>query len=227
MDRPITPVPIQPMRVVAPICMAAIYGGRQRACNVYGAGGVTMKKLLLGAFALVPYVAFADTNPMGSSSSVQMPDKAQLLGTSEAVEFHEFPELQKGQGANKQPMERMTGVMATDKVYQSDRSFNATISFFDKMLKDNYTVMAKITTPSATGWTLRSSDGKLTNLIVRNTQPKATIESIEATEAQGTMNMNQPGTKDMPGTKEMPGMNKDMPMNKNMPSSPRNPGTNY
>ena len=192
-----------------------------------------MKKLLLGAFALVPYVAFAQTNSMGSSSSLPMPDKAQLLGTAEAVEFHEFPELQKGQGANKQPMERMTGVMATDRVYQSDRSYNATISYFDKQLKDNYTVMAKITTPSATGWTLRSSDGKLTNLIIRNTQPKATIESIEATEAQGTMNMNQNQNQNQPGMNGNPSMNKGMqnqntmPNSPSNPSSPRNPATNY
>jgi hypothetical protein len=178
-----------------------------------------MRKILIAAFSLVPALAFAEIPPTGTmqkQSSLNMPDKAQLLGTAEATELREFPELQKGQTGKTTPTEKMVGVTATDRVYQSDRSYDATVKFFDGQIKSGFQMIAKTTTPTATGWTVRSTDGMMINLIVRNTKPQATIETIEAMGASATTPEPQKGMNTPPPAMPAP----------NMPSR-QNPSTNY
>jgi hypothetical protein len=54
------------------------------------------------------------------------------------------------------------------------------VKFFDQQFGGpGFAVMARVTGPEGTGFTVRSADGSLTNLFVRSTQPKASIETVD------------------------------------------------
>jgi hypothetical protein len=140
---------------------------------------------LLGAVLAFPTAAARAADD--SSVLIKAPPQATLIGTSKIDEIRAFPEMSGKQGKDKPALERIVDVTGVDRLFQSDRSFADTVSFFDQQFKQaSYQVMARVETPSATAWTLKRPDGTVANCVVRNTSP-ATIEIAEAAATAATV----------------------------------------
>lgn len=114
------------------------------------------------------------------SALIKVPANATLVGKSMIDEIRAFPEMSKS-GKQKPQMEKIVGIEGIDRVYQVDRSFADTVSFFDTQVKQQgFQSLARVETPSATAWTVKRPDGSVANVVVRNTNP-TTFEIAEAT----------------------------------------------
>jgi hypothetical protein len=191
-----------------------------------------MRKAWLFALALVPGAALAHTGEStseksGESQMLQVPPSAKLIGESQVDEIREFPEM-KGR-AKSENIERVVGVSATDRLYQTTKSYSDTVSFFDREFsKSGYQQRARVVTPSATAWTVQRPDGSLANAVVRNTKP-ITIETVEVTGEQ-PMQRTAGGKMEgghcvcgHTGTQQNPSEPQNQPMN---PPMNENPGMN-
>ncbi|HZS36911.1 MAG TPA: hypothetical protein VFF06_08795 [Polyangia bacterium] len=141
------------------------------------------KKWLIGAaLALAPALAAAAKS---DAALIQVPPDSRLIGTAVVDEVRQFPEQQNA----KKPMERVVGVSAIDRVFESNRPYGDTVSYFDQEFqKGGFQLMARTVTPSSTAWVVKRPDGKIANAIVRNTSP-ATLEIVEAAAAESTAPM--------------------------------------
>lgn len=152
---------------------------------------VTMIKHWIAAalVTLAPAGALAQAQPSSrevageaggkAGSLVQVPPNAKLVGTSEVDEIRQFPEQKSGK-----PMERIVGVTAIDRVYESERPYADAVKFFDQEFqRAGYQQTSRTVTSSATAWVVRRPDGNVANVIVRNTSP-TTIEAVEVAAQQ-------------------------------------------
>jgi hypothetical protein len=116
--------------------------------------------------------------PPGDEALIKTPPDARLAGTSTIQEIRAFPEMgSKG----KAQAAKLVGIDGVDRMYETDRSFADTVSFFDQEFKQpGFQVQARAVTASATSWTVKRPDGTVANAAVRNTRP-TTFEIAEVT----------------------------------------------
>lgn len=116
---------------------------------------------------------------------IEVPESAKLVGSSVVDEIRSFPEL--GKGMKTIQKEHLVGVAGVDRLFESERSFDETVAFFDHQLKSGGNrVRERVATPSAVVWSVKRPDGNVANAVVRNTRP-TTIELTEVGEASTTM----------------------------------------
>lgn len=135
----------------------------------------TLKLLSLSlALAAAPLAGGAPkANP---APPLALPPKALLIGQSQLDQVRELPELQEARGDK---IIREVGVAATDRLYESDRSYADTVKFFEHEIdRLNGTILKKNITSTSTAWTVRRPSGKLIDVVVRNTVPP-TFEVVE------------------------------------------------
>jgi hypothetical protein len=132
-----------------------------------------LKPLMLSiALAAAPRAFAAPT-----SSPVAVPPKALLIGQGQLDQVRELPELQEPKGDK---IVREVGVAATDRLYESDRSYADTVRWFEHEIdRLNGTILKKNITSTSTAWTVRRPTGKLVDVVVRNTVPP-TFEIVDA-----------------------------------------------
>jgi hypothetical protein len=119
-------------------------------------------------------LARADTHDQDEPGAIPLPPHAKVIGTSEVDEIRVLPEMQ-----GKKTAERVMGVAALDRTYQSSRTYSDTVAFFDNHLKiGEFQVIDRVTTPVSTAWTVKRGDGTTAALVVRNTKP-VSFESIQ------------------------------------------------
>jgi hypothetical protein len=117
-------------------------------------------------------LAAADRHDQDEPNAIPLPPHARLLGTSEVDEIRVLPELQ-----GRKTAERVMGVAALDRTYQTSRSYADTVAFFDSHLKSGeLQIIDRVTTP--------------TSMVARNTKP-ASFESIQVVGAAA--NVPTPG----------------------------------
>ena len=136
----------------------------------------TLKALTLSlGLAVAPLARAA---PTSHASPLAVPSKAMLIGQGELNQVRELPELQ--ESGNK--IMREIGVAATDRLYESDRSYVDTVKFFEHEIdRLNGPILKKNITSTSTAWTVRRPSGKLIDVVVRNTAPP-TFEIVDAVE---------------------------------------------
>jgi len=153
--------------------------------------------LRMALFALAA-VAFASaTNARGAPAEetsdndardgvlIAPPPGARLVGTVIVDEVRAFPEL--GQGMKTLQRETAVGVAGIDRIYEVDRSFADTVSYFDSQFKAAGTsILARVATRSSTAWKVKRPDGNVANAVVRNTSP-TTFELTEVSAAPAKM----------------------------------------
>jgi hypothetical protein len=131
-------------------------------------------------------LAAADRHDQDEPNAIPLPPHARLLGASEVDEIRVLPELQ-----GRKAAERVMGVAALDRTYQSSRSYADTVAFFDGHLKSGeMQIVDRVTTPTSTAWMVKRGDGTTAALVVRNTKP-ASFESIQVVGA--AVNVPTPG----------------------------------
>jgi hypothetical protein len=137
----------------------------------------TLKLLSLSlALAAAPLAGAA---PATHSAPLAVPPKALLIGQGQLDQVRELPELQEARGDK---IVREVGVAATDRLYESDRSYADTVKFFEHEIdRLNGTILKKNITSTSTAWTVRRPNGKLLDVVVRNTVPP-TFEVVEGVE---------------------------------------------
>jgi len=111
---------------------------------------------------------------------INPPPNAKLLGSSEIAEIRALPEM--GLKAKGKPQAAtVVGIDGIDRIFETEKSFADTVSFFDQQFKQpGYEIVARVETPSATAWTVKRTDGTIANAAVRNTKPT----SFEIAEVQ-------------------------------------------
>jgi hypothetical protein len=132
--------------------------------------------LSVGTLALCTAVAWAA--PPGSGAALALPAGARLVGTAQVDEVRAFPEMNKRKPESVHT-EDVVAVGALDRVYETAQSYQDAIGYFDALVKSGAaTQRSRTVTRTATSWELQLLDGKLQNIVVRNTQP-TTIETVE------------------------------------------------
>jgi hypothetical protein len=121
-------------------------------------------------------------------SLIKPPPNAKLLGTSVVDEIRSFPEIgPKGTATGNPTKEKIVGITGVDRLFQTDRSFGDTVSYFDNQFKQSgYHIQARVETPSATAWTVKRPDGSVADAVVRNTNP-TTVEIAEVASSSATL----------------------------------------
>lgn len=114
-----------------------------------------------------------------AGASPPVPSGSKLVGETSVTEVRAFPEEVRTKGGER-TVEEAQGVAGTDRLYETDDKYPAAVSFFDKTLReDRFTVKGRTVTRTSTIWSLRSPDGGIARLAVRNTRP-TTIEWVTA-----------------------------------------------
>lgn len=134
---------------------------------------------LLSLSLVLAATPLAGAAPTTRSAPVAVPPKALLIGQSQLDQVRELPELQEARGDK---IVREVGVAANDRLYESDRSYADTVKFFEHEIdRLDGTILKKNITSTSTAWTVRRPNGKLIDVVVRNTVPP-TFEVVEAVE---------------------------------------------
>jgi hypothetical protein len=137
--------------------------------------------------ALVAVVLAMASAPALAAAAAQMPlpKGSKLVGETSVTEIRAFPEeVRTKEGART--VEEAQGVAGRDRLYETDDKYAAAVSFFDKTLReDRFNVKGRTVTRTSTIWSLRSPDGSVARLAVRNTRP-TTIEWVTARAASET-----------------------------------------
>ena len=118
-------------------------------------------------------------------ASPPVPNGSKLVGETSVTEIRAFPEEVRAKGGAR-TVEEAQGVAGTDRLYETEDKYPAAVSFFDKTLReDRFDVKGRSVTRTSTTWSLRSPDGSIARLAVRNTNP-TTIEWVTARAASET-----------------------------------------
>lgn len=162
----------------------------------------------------------------GEQSAI-VPTGAKLIGTASAAEVREFPEMTKNKNVTS---EDIVGARALDRVFETHKSYKQTVGYYDKMVKNGSAEqIERTTTKTATAWSLKMPDGKVQNVVVRNTQP-TTIETVQALGVAGEEQLGGQGS--MKNKATNPSMNQPSNPSMNQPSGtqpmnqPPSTGTN-
>lgn len=150
-----------------------------------------MKARMAGALVvLLSAVVWAQ----GDSPMIRTPPGAQLVGAAEVDEIRALPEMSgTREGKQRAQAAKVVGVKAVDRVYTTDKGYQDMVKFFDDQFKSTGAVtQARIVTPSSTAWTIQKPDGKLANLVVRNTKPTS-FELVEVAGESAELQVNPGG----------------------------------
>jgi hypothetical protein len=148
--------------------------------------------VVLALFVAAPVMVARAAPPSDTSSDdqslIKPPPDAKVVGMSVIDEIRAFPEMGlKGALTGKPSKEKIVGVSGVDRLFQTDRSFADTVSYFDNQFKQGgYKIEARVETPSATAWTVKRPDGTVADAVVRNTRP-TTIEIAEVSSTSATV----------------------------------------
>jgi len=141
--------------------------------------------------AATPAVALAQGNSDATNARPRfLPDDATLVGAAEGTEVRTFPEQlgpRAGNNAAQVQKEEVQNVGAIDRVWTTKSSYQDSVKAVDqKLASAGDKQLAKTTTSCSTAWNLRTPDGHIANVIVRNTQP-TTIETEQIAEHTSTV----------------------------------------
>jgi hypothetical protein len=115
-----------------------------------------------------------------NQARLKLPPGATQVATAEVDNVRAFPEQQSSK--DKGPTETLVDVKAVDRVYQTDRAYSDVVKFFDQQAKESGNKQrARDTNQTSTAWTIALPQGRVVNVIARNTQP-TTIEIISASD---------------------------------------------
>jgi hypothetical protein len=136
--------------------------------------------------ALAPGASLAKETGRAQAAAavhVRVPPSARMVATAEIDRVHAFPEQKK-----RASLEAIVGVHAVDRVYEVGRSYADVVGFFDRQATDpGILLLGRDATRTATTWALMlSPDGRVANVIVRNTAP-TTVEIVSATGVAETL----------------------------------------
>lgn len=146
---------------------------------------VNMKTTMAALVAVLVAMASAPALAAPAAAALPLPKGSQLVGETSVTEIRAFPEeMRTKEGART--VEEAQGVAGRDRLYETGDKYAAAVSFFDKTLReDRFSVKDRTVTRTSTIWSLRSPDGSVARLAVRNTHP-TTIEWITARAASET-----------------------------------------
>ncbi len=122
---------------------------------------------------------------------IQPPPDARLVGSSTVDEIRAFPELySRSPAVDGQPAkEKLVGVEGVDRVFETHRSYAATVAYFDaRFRRGGYRTQARVETATATAWSVKRPDGTVAQAAVRDTTPTS-IELTEVTTESPGLNV--------------------------------------
>ena len=116
-----------------------------------------------------------------SKALLPTPPNSMMIGQSKVDEIRAFPEMS---GGAPKELEKVVGMAAIDRVFESKSTYPDAVAFYDKQFNQKgYSTLARTVTPSSTAWTIRESSGPVAIAIVRNTSP-TTVETVESAGAK-------------------------------------------
>jgi hypothetical protein len=113
---------------------------------------------------------------------VRVPAGALAIAATTLDELRAFPEMA-GTSAGREfsRAQKVIDVEGLDTLYQTEKSYDDTVSFFDTELKmRGFKILARTVTATATAWSVRRPDRTMANIVVRATTPLTTFEIAES-----------------------------------------------